>query len=167
MFDANRFRAITVSEQEIIGTNEYKQQLPDYEDLSYDETLCCRPVVDNKKKTEFKHIWYADFESIINVNPHKAYLCCVVDAHGMQKVFRGFNCAANFLNSIPNKTLIYFHNLKYDASFFMNVFPNEYRVKIIERTGTILQLQFYHIKKLLFYYPSSVKSFWQYVQFRS
>ena len=143
MFECDRFRPIDLSEREIIKAKEYRVKLEDYTDLDYNPALCTRPIQDTKKEAlNFQQIWYADFESITCTNPHKAYLCCYISDAGYKRSFRGFDCAEKFLESIPDKTLIYFHNLKYDASFFMNVLPNQYKVKIIERTGTILQLQF-------------------------
>ena len=143
MFECDRFRPINVSEREIIKAREYRVKLEDYTDLDYNPALCTRPIQDTKKEAlNFENIWYADFESITSTTPHKAYLCCYISDRGYKHSFRGFDCAEKFLEAIPDKTLIYFHNLKYDASFFMNVLPNQYKVKIIERTGTILQLQF-------------------------
>ena len=171
MFECNRFRHINKGEDEIIKTNEYENKnLDDYEDLDYDEKLCTEPIIDSKKQKVFNHIYYADFESDTSVNPHKAYMCCMVwlEKEEMKhKSFIGNNCALEFLESLPDNSLIYFHNLKYDASFFMNLKANEWNVKITERSGNILQLQFTNIytKKFLTFrnsyslIPSALKSF--------
>ena len=171
MFECNRFRHINKGENEIIKTNEYENKnLEDYEDLDYDEKLCAQAIIDSKKPKVFDHIYYADFESDTSVNPHKAYMCCMVwleEEEMKHKSFIGNNCALEFLEYLPTNSLIYFHNLKYDASFFMNLKANEWNVKITERSGNILQLQFTNIysKKFLVFrnsyslIPSALKSF--------
>ena len=149
MFECDRFRPIENMEQEIIETQEYKNHLQDYNDLAYDEELCTRECKDIKKEKEFNYVIYADFESDITVNPHRAYLCCAVWEHDgvlMKKVFRGFDCGVHFINWCPHQSLIYFHNLKYDASFFMNVKPNDYHVKVIERCGNLMNVVFRRLK---------------------
>ena len=146
MEELKRFRPIEQAEEELLCTNEYTQRLVDYEDLYYSEEFCCKPVENKKKPIEYDHVFYADFESDITVNPHQAYLCCVIGKEQedlCKKVFKGPMCARQFLEWLPNKSLVYFHNLKYDASFFMNVTPGRYKIKIIERSGTVLQLQFF------------------------
>ena len=146
MEDFNRFRPIEQDEEALLCSVEYNRRLTDYEDLYYAEEFCCKPVENKKKKIEYDYVFYADFESDINLNPHKAYLCCVVGIQNgaiCRKAFKGPWCAKNFLEWLPSKSLVYFHNLKYDASFFMNTTPGKYKIKIIERSGTILQLQFF------------------------
>ena len=149
MFECNRFRHINKGENDIIKTNEYENKhLNDYEELDYDANLCTRPIEDSKREKNYDHIYYADFESDTSVSPHKAYMCCLVklkDDEMKHKSFIGNDCALQFLNYLPDNSLIYFHNLKYDASFFMNLQANEWNVKITERSGNILQLQFTHI----------------------
>ena len=149
MFKYNRFRPIERMNEDIITTPEYNHHLNDYEDLSYDPELCCRECVDTKRNKDFDYVIYADFESDITVNPHQAYLCCAVWVENgvlMKKVFHGFDCGTHFINWCPHKSIIYFHNLKYDASFFMNVKPNDYHVKVIERSGNLMQVQFRRLK---------------------
>ena len=139
MFACNRFRPIMNMETEIINTKEYNHHLKDYEDLSYDEKLCCRECKDRKRANEYSYVIYADFESDVTVNPHRAYLCCAVweedDAVLMKRVFKGFNCGKNFIGWCTRDSLVFFPNLKYDVSFFMNVKPNDYYVKVIERNS--------------------------------
>lgn len=146
MEDFHRFRPIEQEEEAILGTNEYGSVKTEYTDLYYAPDLCCKLIENKKKAVEYAHVFYADFESDINVNPHKAYLCvCIGMDNGnlCKKTFKGEYCAKNFLNWLPPSSLVYFHNLKYDASFMMNACPSRYKIKIIERSGTILQLQFY------------------------
>ena len=140
MFECNRFRHINSGENEIIKTNEYmNKNLDDYEDLDYEPKLCTRPIEDSKKEKIFDHVFYADFESDTSVSPHKAYMCCMVwlkDEEMKHKSFIGDDCATKFLDYLPDNSLIYFHNLKYDASFFMNLQANEWNVKITERSAS-------------------------------
>ena len=147
MEDYKRFVPMEQGDEALLQSREYARNFIDYTDLNYSEEFCCKPVSDKEKKEiEFEHVLYADFESDITVNPHMAYLCCVVgkqEGKICRKSFRGWDCSRKFLEWLPDKSLIYFHNLKYDASFFMNTTPGCYKIKIIERTGTVLQLQFY------------------------
>ena len=151
LHENERLRPIYKYESDIIKTSEYDNStLQDYEDLDYEESLCCKEVIDDKPAKEFEYIFYADFESDITVNPHRAYLCCVVwrdkDGRGRKQTFRGYNCGAEFLDFVPNNSLVYFHNLKYDASFFINQSIGTYSVNMIDHSGKIMMLKFRQIK---------------------
>ena len=147
----NRLRPIYKFETDIIATREYDDaNLVEYQSLEYDEKLCCELVEDNKLAKEYSHVMYADFESDITVNPHKAYLCCCVwrneEGKGFKQVFRGYHCAIEFLDWVPNNSLIYFHNLKYDASFFINSSLGTYNINMIEHAGKMMMLKFRQLK---------------------
>ena len=151
MFKFKRFRPIFKQESDIIATREYDEDtLQDYVDLDYNEELCCKLVEDDKKPKEYSYIIYADFESDITTNPHRAYLCCCVwrdkEGRGKKIAFRGYHCASQFLEWVPDNALIYFHNLKYDASFFINVSKNTYNVNMIEHSGKVMMLKFRQMK---------------------
>ena len=147
MEECGRFKPIEQEEDDIIRTTEYDKVKTEYTNLEYSTKLCTRKI-DNKKRTkDFKYVFYADFESDINVNPHRAYLCvCIGNENGKlcRRVFKGIWCAKQFLEWLPSDSLVYFHNLKYDASFIMNAAPGKFKIRITERTGTILQLQFFN-----------------------
>ena len=151
MFKFNRFRPIFKQETDIISTREYDEgTLQDYVDLEYDEELCCKLVVDDKAPKEYSYIIYADFESDITTNPHQAYLCCCVwrdkEGRGKKVSFKGYHCASQFLEWVPDNALVYFHNLKYDASFFLNVSKNTFNINMIEHSGKVMMLKFRQIK---------------------
>ena len=147
----NRLRPIYKCEAELIATQEYdNNNIQDYIDLDYSEEHCCKPVLDDKAMKKYDHVIYADFESDITVNPHKAYICCAVwrdqEGRGLKRTFRGYNCGAEFLDFVPNNALVYFHNLKYDASFFINQSIGTYQVNMIDHSGKIMMLKFRQIK---------------------
>ena len=152
MFKYNRFRPIYQQETDIIKTREYDENtLEDYIDLDYNEELCCQLVVDDREEKIYNIIIYADFESDITVNPHQAYLCCCVfrnpEDNKIKKIsFVGYNCASKFLEWVPDNALVYFHNLKYDASFMLNVSKGTYNVNMIEHTGKVMMLKFRQIR---------------------
>ena len=150
MFKYNRFTPITSQDQALLRTSEYNETINEYEDLNYDVEHCVRKIEDKRVKQEYEYIVYADFESDPTVKPHKAYLCCVVwmdkeSGKPYEKTFRGYDCAKKFLQWLPFRTLVYFHNLKYDASFFMNI-SRGYAVNIMEHGGAIKQIVFTHKK---------------------
>ena len=151
LHEFNRLRPIYKCEADIITTTEYdNSSLQDYVDLEYNEELCCKPVIDDKPSKQYDYIIYADFESDITVNPHKAYLCCAVwrdkDGKGKKRTFRGYQCGSDFLDFVPDNSLVYFHNLKYDASFFINQSIGTYNVNMIDHSGKIMMLKFRQIK---------------------
>ena len=147
----NRLRPIYKYESDIIATTEYDNgSLTDYTDLEYSDELCTRPVLDDKPAKKYDYIIYADFESDITTNPHKAYLCCAVwrdkDGRGKKRTFRGYTCGSDFLDFVPDNSLVYFHNLKYDASFFINQSIGTYNVNMIDHSGKIMMLKFRQIR---------------------
>ena len=143
LFAEGMFREINACEMNILSTNEYTNSLNDYVDLDYDVSLCCKPIDSNedKKPRKWSRIYYSDFETDTTQSPHIPYLNCTVYRTGNQihkMVFEGENIAERLLKSLESNSLTYFHNLKYDACFFINT-PG-WDVQITERTGTILQI---------------------------
>ena len=143
LFKEGMFREIKSCEMDILATNEYNSHLADYQDLNYDPSLCCQKIDSSvmKKEREWSKIYYSDFETDTTLSPHKPYLNITVYRtkeliHKM--VFEGDNIAERLLKSLENNSLTYFHNLKYDACFFINT-PG-WDVQITERNGTILQI---------------------------
>ena len=143
LFAENKFREIKECEANILSTVEYNNHLKDYCDLSYDPSLCCKAIDTNeeKKPRDWSRIYYSDFETDTTQSPHRPYLNCTVYRNKNQihkMIFEGTNIAERLLKSLENNSLTYFHNLKYDACFFINT-PG-WDVQLIERTGTILQI---------------------------
>ncbi len=143
LFKDNMFREIKSCEMNILATNEYNSHLTDYMDLSYDPSLCCQKIdsTELKKEREWSKIYYSDFETDTTLSPHKPYLNITVFRTGKlihKLIFEGDQIADRLLKSLDNNSLTYFHNLKYDACFFINT-PG-WDVQITERSGTILQI---------------------------
>ena len=142
MFKHNLFEPIRKSDYRIIRTCEYMNSLPDFTDLNYDEKLCTRAISKNIKEKEWTRIYYADFETDTSVSPHIPYLCCVIyrdENKECKHVLTGNNTGKDLLDILIDGSLTYFHNLKYDACFFINE-AKGWNTKILQRSGTLLQL---------------------------
>ena len=147
MFNLNLFREIKQCEMNVLTTTEYNH-LNDYTDLDYDEKLCCKLVnKNNKDDKQWTQIYYSDYETNSTVSPHIPYLNCTVKRNGneISCVYFTENIAEDLLDYLQDGSLTYFHNLKYDACFFMNT-PG-WKSKILERNGTILQIIMTKINK--------------------
>lgn len=142
MFDLNLFREIKNCELNILATTEFNNNLNDYVDLNYDEELCCKPIkTDTNYGKQWSRIYYSDYETNSTVSPHVPYLNCTAwrDGAYIHSIsFTGDNINEQLLDYLQDQSLTYFHNLKYDACFFMNTYG--WRPKILERAGTILQI---------------------------
>lgn len=143
MFRQDLFREITKSEHDIIRTQEFKRNLKDYESLDYEKSLCTREIKRRLHFKEWSMIYYSDFETDVSKNPHEAYLNCTIFRNEDNKVrgksFFGKDCGLQLLDYLKDGSLTYFHNLKYDACFFVNSNTN-YTVEALERSGTTLQI---------------------------
>ena len=138
MFEHGFFREINQCEQGILSTCEFDNHLNDYVNLSYDEESCCKlESIDLKKITEWSHIYYADYETDVTGYKHKPYLVCVCDEKNIAS-FTGDNLTSKFLNALKTNSLTYFHNLKYDACFFIN--EDGWETQLTQRSGTLLQV---------------------------
>ena len=142
MFSENCFKPITAVEYDLLKTREHHNLLPDFTKLSYSEELCTRPVSSEFKQKQWSRIYYADFETDPTVSPHEPYLCCIVsqkEGRYERSVLKGPEIGADLLNVLEDNSLTYFHNLKYDACFFINE-ARGYDVKLLQRSGTLLQV---------------------------
>ncbi len=143
LFQLNLFREIQSCEMNILTTTEY-DNLNDYQILDYPVELCTKLITTHdwdKKEKKWSRIYYSDFETDPTVSPHEPYLNCTVyrEEANIHKVsFIGENSGEKLLNYLWNGSLTYFHNLKYDACFFINT-PG-WKTEITERTGTVLQI---------------------------
>ena len=168
LFKERQFREIKQCELNILSTVEFDNHLNDYVDLEYDEHLCCKEETSQiKQASRWSRIYYADFETDTTTEHHTPYLCCVChscrDSNStrlkpMGSSFTGENISVpagtvkrgsaeplasrslstQLLDYLYHNSLTYFHNLKYDACFFIN--EPGWSVKITERTGTVLQI---------------------------
>ena len=93
---------------------------------------------DKKQQFQASGIWFADTEAdtgiklptnyreyseeeqqeLIAQAIHRPYMLCLSNEDGtIKKTFKGISCILDFLEFIPDKAIVYFHNLKYDLSF--------------------------------------------------
>ncbi|KAI5550290.1 organellar and viral DNA polymerase type B, partial [Trichomonas vaginalis G3] len=125
--ECNYFEPLSYGELFTYTTDLYKQKLAPFKDLNYTPNYC----VQLKKKSESKdsdkskqkfipeHIFFADFECSTD-GVHKAFNICYDSEDGkISESIWGQNCATKFLERIPDKSLIYFHNLSYDINFIL------------------------------------------------
>ena len=90
----------------------------DYE-LNYNDKFCTKLIEYPKKfnTEEPESYWYADFETDVSGENHKPFMCCVQSLIGIkrkQRTFKGEDCDIQFLEYLPDKACVYFHNLAYD-----------------------------------------------------
>ena len=121
--------------------------------LEYKPDLCCRLIDSNVIETKLKEkdfsggIFYSDFETDTTTNPHTPYLNITIDTKNnsiwqitnTSKKSGENNIGLQLLSKLPDKSLVYFHNLKYDVCFFINSSEN-YSANLIQRSGKTIQL---------------------------
>ena len=105
--------------------------------------------IENKlKEKEFSGgIFYSDFETDTTTNPHTPYLNITIDTktnsvwriENTSKKPGENNIGLQLLSKLPDRSLVYFHNLKYDVCFFINSSEN-YSANLIQRSGKTIQL---------------------------
>lgn len=105
---------------EIHDSKDRKKYFKTDEDAMYFQDI--NKMINNRK---YSNIIFADFESVDN-NRHQAYMCAysIVDWEDKQAkkdILVGFDCARQFLEAIPDKSIVYFHNCKYDMTFMFDL----------------------------------------------
>ena len=134
----------------LLSTCEYNNQLNDYTNLEYDLKLCCKPIKNDEKQIKWSQIYYSDFETDVTGDVHKPYLNVTVYKEKnqlKQKIFTGDNISERLLDFLNHNSLTWFHNLRYDSCFFINI--SGWDVSITERNGTVLQIIMTKDKKRL------------------
>ena len=115
------FTPITYDESSILKTIYYNHPLvDDISDLSYNPDECTRLIAPKDKKFEEQtgEIFYADFEADTTTEIHTPYMVCVASKSGsFRKTFTGSDCGKCLLDMLPDKSVVYFHNLAYDIRF--------------------------------------------------
>ena len=100
--------------------------------------------------------WYSDFEADTRITsngkptgkPHVPYLNITHSADGtIDKVFKGPNCAKEFLNFLPENAVVYFHNLAYDWCMFNRLLTRT--GKVIRKGTKVYQARAWYHKKYL------------------
>ena len=120
--------------------------LEEYVELDFDKDLCCRAIDSNTylkkmEDTEFSSgVYYSNFETDTTTSSHTPDLNVSIGGlNNVKKAFVGSGIGMGLINYLPNNSSIYFHNLKYDACFFMNE-SDDYSCNIIQRNGQVIQL---------------------------
>ena len=119
------------------------------ETLEYNDN-CIKPIFNKKPKKKNKEIhfeyYYADFEASTQ-GYHKPY--CVSfscrDEDVIQTIY-GYGCEEEFLNRLPNYSVVYFHNLAYDGRFLARFGIR----KAIKKAGKILSMELLYRKKIIY-----------------
>lgn len=145
MFEAGFFKEMTQCDQDLLRTCEFTNKLKDFTTLEYPIDVCTKLIETKGNFTKWSAICYSDFETDVTTNPHTPYLNCtlkIMDRKAYMKDFTGDNIGKQLLDYLPDGSLTYFHNLKYDVCFFINE-SKEYDTQITERNGTVLQLKLY------------------------
>ena len=154
LFQTNHFKPITYGDINVYSTNLYKEKLQDFSDLDYSKKFCTKlkaPAKEEpKKKTEYNTIIYADFECSTD-GVHKAFNICFESADGkLKNSFWGEDCARQFLDVVPDKSLIYYHNLSYDINFVINCLTDFKGTPIIKGSRTMMIAGIYKKKNICF-----------------
>ncbi|MDR1819545.1 MAG: DNA polymerase, partial [Methanobrevibacter sp.] len=156
LFLRNLFQPIDPMCNEILKSLEYTNKMIDYETLEYDKNSC--KIFEHKiSPKEYEIIIYSDFETDTSVEYHIPYLICScfqINGKTQFVKFEGEDCADKYLEWLPTKSLIFFHNLKYDGSFFLNTKINKNKCQIMERNGHIMQI-YMRIKNKVFTFRDS------------
>lgn len=123
MEENNLVRKLTFSDRSIFQSDLHHYIKSDIDQLNIHENDC-RKIEPNPNKSEQDKpkIFYADCESdVITKDVHKAFYIAWTernsnDIHGAF----GEDCLNKFFDAIPNKSIVYFHNLGYDARLMNN-----------------------------------------------
>ena len=121
-------------------------------------SIHCKKLEEVEKKEDdntsiFDVIYFADTEAIVNGDYHKVYCICwkkLVKESGVisEGYSYGLDCLDEFLNELRDqegKKVVYFHNLKYDMSFFLN---RVYLISRIVKGNKIYQMKVSFDKKI-------------------
>lgn len=122
LFKKNYFLPITYGHFMVLSTEFYKFQDKNDIDytLEYDYKHCTKQIVQPKyKNNKDREIFFADFESDVNGDRHKPYMCVVQSEDGnISKTFVEGSCGKDLLDFLPDESITYFHNLAYDIRMF-------------------------------------------------
>ena len=117
MEEHNLVRKLTFSDRAIFQSDLHHYIKSDIDSLTIHDKDCRRVEVKPKKATEKPRVFYADCESdVVSSNVHKAFYIAWTERNSneIQGSF-GENCLEQFFEAIPDKSIVYFHNLGYDS----------------------------------------------------
>ncbi len=105
------------------------------------------PVEVKKSETSYDKVYFADFETTTDGELHKAYMVSYMEIDDAEpKCIIGSDCAKKLLNILPDNSLVYFHNLKYD---YQQIFPHCNVTGICEKDGMIYEVSLRFYKKMI------------------
>ena len=111
---------------------------------------CLKNALRSKYMFEREHTIYADFETTTD-GIHKAFNICYSEPNTSFKgSIWGENCGKEFLNIVPDNSLIYYHNLSYDINFIVNLLDKIIGTPIIKGTRVMSVTGRYRGKNLCF-----------------
>lgn len=117
----------------------------DFSDLKYPDE-CARLIKPRKKQDLSKYkICVADIETTTD-GRHVPFLMAWQYEGGPMQRATGPNCFKSMLNKLQDKTILYFHNLKYDGRFLIKFIGRTY-INIIEAGNSIIGLDFKNSNK--------------------
>lgn len=151
-------------------------QIPYYEVFKNDEIILNKITESNyrlkestKKEKDYDYITFADFESTtmkttkINADCHKAFTINYLTIDKEHTLIEKDNISQNdcfnnqnnlsttFLDRLKHKSIIYFHNLKYDKNF---LFDHLTIIKYLEKEGQLYEIKAIYNKKILYFRDS-------------
>ena len=153
----NGFELIDGTDSDVIKANIYSSEIEEPEVIAapYNEKLHTRKIQRKyiKKDNEPREKWYADFETAQKqLSGHKnakseqiPFMLCATNQDGtIERTYIGASMIEDMLNEIPNKSIIYFHNLGFDGNFLY-----KYACKdIIKKGNKIMSMEVEFNKKV-------------------
>lgn len=137
----------------------YKEKILPIVDLNYNSDYCCRlkeeiPKKISKNSFIRENVVYADFECSTDGIHEEYCICAMIPPNdkfsGCNFKDFGNKCAYNFLNWIPNNSVVYFHNLSYDINFLLNKVTKVCGTPIIKQNRVYQMETIYKSKKIIF-----------------
>ena len=135
LFKLGKFRPIKYGEYGSLKTTFYNDLTDFNYNLEYEDSQTRLIKKKAKKNFNVSAIFYADFESDPTKKPHVPFMCCVINSKkDIKQTFKGIDCAKQFLNYLPDKSLIYFHNLAYD----LDMFSQHNIISVLKKGGRVI-----------------------------
>ena len=140
LFEQNAFDPYTYEEYMDVPQLDLKRELSEVE-LKYDKWHCCKNAAQlaqarwSKKEEDTSEVFFADTETDtgktsitvngIHTKAHRVYLVCYSNEDGTKTgYYEGADCCEKFLDTLPDKAVVVFHNLKYDLNFLAKYFTD-------------------------------------------
>ena len=127
--------------------------------ISFLESKCLPSVVTTKeieykqrRPNKYEHIVYADLETLVINKNHTAYLAAwKIDNQETQHSYGLEYCVEDMLDAIPDKSVVWFHNLGFDIRFISKYLSFSWQSKVIQNGTKTKQCDgFYKGKTLTF-----------------